>query len=376
MEFHSFYPSQRLLMGPGPSNIHPRVIEAMGRPTVGHLDPEFVGLMENTKRLLRWALKTQNELTFAVSGPGSLGMECCFANLVEPGDTVLVCQNGVFGKRMEDNVRRFQGEVITIENEWGRAVDPEALEKRLKLHPEVSVVAFVHAETSTGALSDAKTLCDIIHRHGAISVVDAVTSFAGIPLHVDDWKIDALYTGTQKCLSAPPGLSPVTFSQKAVDKVKARKQKVSSWFLDLNLVMGYWSGEGQRTYHHTAPVHSLYALHEALILLYEEGLENSWKRHHDMHLRLKEGLLNLELDFFVPENERLYQLNAVTTPKQVSEANVRRYLLDEFGIEIGAGLGEMSGKIWRIGLMGESARMKNVELLLRALDIGIKKASS
>lgn len=370
MAAHSFRPPVRTLMGPGPSDVHPRLLEAMGRPTIGHLDPAFVGMMDEMKGLLQYAFRTSNRLTIPVSAPGSAGMEAAFVNLVEPGDTVVVCRNGVFGSRMMENVERCGATAIMVDDDWGRAVDPQKLEDTLRAHPEASVVAFVMAETSTGAWSPAHELCAIAQRHDCLTIVDAVTALGGVPLEVDDWGIDAIYSGTQKCLSCPPGLSPMSFSERAIDRVQRRQHRVQSWFLDLNLVMGYWgnSGGGKRAYHHTAPVNGLYGLHEALVMLQEEGIENAWARHRRMHEALKAGLEAMGLSFVVPEDERLPQLNSVWSPAGVDEAAVRQRLLDEFNLEIGAGLGNFAGKVWRIGLMGHSARKENVFLCLSALE--------
>jgi alanine-glyoxylate transaminase/serine-glyoxylate transaminase/serine-pyruvate transaminase len=364
-----FNPPERTLMGPGPSNIHPRVLAALSRPVIGHLDPAFVGMMDEMKVLLRNAFQTANELTFAVSAPGSAGMETCFVNLVEPGDKVIVCRNGVFGGRMIENAQRYGGEVVVVEEEWGQPIDPQKLADALKAHPDTKVVAFVQAETSTGAESDTKTLTELAHRVGAIVIVDAVTALGGTPVKVDEWGVDAIYAGSQKCLSCVPGLSPVSFGVRAIEKLKARKTKVPSWFLDLNLVLSYWNsdGGGKRTYHHTAPVNSLYALHEALLLLKEEGVEASWARHRAMHERLAAGLAKLGLEFVVPEGARLPQLNAVKVPAGVDEAAVRAQLLNEYNLEIGAGLGPLAGKVWRIGLMGHTCRQENVLFCLAAL---------
>ncbi len=364
----SFHPPQRTLMGPGPSDVNPRILEAMSRPTIGHLDPVFVGMMDEMKGLLKYAFQTDNELTMPVSAPGSAGMETCFANLVEPGDKVIVCQNGVFGGRMKENVERCGGTAVMVEDEWGKAVDPQKLEDALKANSDAKIVAFVHAETSTGAQSDAKTLVEIAHKHDCLTIVDAVTSLAGTPVLVDDWNIDAIYSGTQKCLSCTPGLSPVSFSERALDKVRNRSSKVQSWFLDLNLVMGYWGGQGKRAYHHTAPINALYGLHESLIILQEEGLENAWARHAKHHQALCAGLEAMGLSFIVDKKDRLPQLNAVTIPEGVDEAAVRATLLNDYSLEIGAGLGVMAGKVWRIGLMGHACNARNVYLCLSALD--------
>lgn len=367
MAASSFVAPTRLLLGPGPSDVPERVLAAMARPTIGHLDPAFVELMEELKTLLRYAFRTENALTMPVSGPGTAGMETCVVNLVEPGDKVIVCVNGVFGGRLKEMAARCGGEVVVVEDPWGRAVDPAKLEAALRAHPDTKVVAFVHAETSTGALSDAETLVRIAHAHGCLTIVDAVTSLGGAPLHVDDWGIDAVYSGTQKCLSCAPGLAPISLGERAVEKVRGRRTPVQSWFMDLGLVMAYWGGEGKRTYHHTAPINALYGLHEALLILREEGLEAAWARHRRNHLALRAGLEALGLKFIVPESERIPQLNTVSVPEGVDEAKVRRRLLDEHGIEIGAGLGALAGKVWRIGLMGHSSRPEKVERCLTAL---------
>jgi len=356
----SFTPPQRILMGPGPSDVPQRILAAMARPTIGHLDPAFAELMEQTKTLLRYAFQTENALTFPVSAPGSAGMEMCFVNLVEPGDTVIVCRNGVFGGRMLENVKRCGGVPVVVDDAWGTAVDPAKVRAAFEANPQARVLAFVHAETSTGAQSDAAALAAIAREFGALTIMDCVTSLGGTPVLIDEWGIDAAYSGSQKCLSCTPGLSPVTFSERAVERVRARRMPVQSWFLDLNLVLGYWQSGGRRTYHHTAPVNPMYALHEALVMLREEGLENAWARHRAMHLRLKAELEALGLSFVVAEQDRLPQLNAVHVPAGVDEAAIRTRLLTEFDLEIGAGLGDMAGKIWRIGLMGHSAREENV----------------
>ncbi len=363
----SFQPPQRILMGPGPSDIHPRVLAAMARPTIGHLDPEFIRMMDEVKSMLQYAFRTSNDMTFVISGPGSAGMEAALVNMVEPGDKVVVCINGVFGGRMQSIVERCGGTAIPLEQEWGRAVDPEALENTLKKHPDAKFVAFVHAETSTGALSDARTLAEIAHQHGCMVIVDAVTSLGGSPLEVDAWELDVVYSGSQKCLSAPPGLSPITFNARAVEHIRQRKSPVQSWFLDVNLLMQYWGGETKRAYHHTAPINNLYGLHEALVMLQEEGIENAWKRHETHAALLQQGLAELGMDYFVPEGERIPQLNAVNIPEGVADAAVRRRLLEEFHLEIGAGLGPMAGKIWRIGLMGAASTRRNVLYCISAL---------
>lgn len=368
----SFQPPRRILMGPGPSDVPPRVLAAMAHPTIGHLDPAFGDMMEQLKALLRYAFQTENRLTFPVSGPGSVGMETCFVNLVEPGDKVIVCINGVFGGRMLENVRRCGGVPVVVEDDWGRAVDVNKVAAAFAAHADARVLAFVHAETSTGARSDAAALAALARAHGALTLMDCVTSLAGIPVLIDAWGIDAAYSGSQKCLSCTPGLSPVTFSDAAIARVRARRVPVQSWFMDLNLVLGYWSGEGRRTYHHTAPINPLYGLHEALLLLAEEGIEQAWARHQTMHDALRDGLEALGLKFVVPANERLPQLNSVRLPPGVDDGATRARLLDEFGLEIGAGLGALAGRVWRIGLMGASARRENVDACLDALAAVLK----
>jgi alanine-glyoxylate transaminase/serine-glyoxylate transaminase/serine-pyruvate transaminase len=355
-------------MGPGPSDVNPRILEAMSRPTIGHLDPVFVDMMDEMKDLLRYAFQADYELTMPVSAPGSAGMETCFVNLVEPGDKVVVCQNGVFGGRMKENVERSGGTAIMVEDEWGKAVDLNKVEDALKANPAAQILAFVHAETSTGAISDARGLAELAHKYECLVIADTVTSLGGSPLRVSEWGLDAVYSGTQKCLSCTPGLSPVTFSERAVAAVKSRKTRVQSWFMDLNLVLGYWGGGGKRAYHHTAPINALYGLHEALVILHEEGIEQAWERHRVNHLALRAGLEAMGLSFVVDEASRLPQLNAVSIPEGVDDATVRARLLNEYDLEIGAGLGPMAGKIWRIGLMGYASNRRNVLLCLGALD--------
>lgn len=364
---NSFHPPVRTLMGPGPSDVNPRVLEALSRPTIGHLDPKFVEMMDEVKSLLQFAFQTSNELTIPISAPGSAGMETVFTNLLEAGDQIIVCQNGVFGGRMKENVERCGATAIMVEDEWGKTVDVDKVEQALRENPGAKALAFVHAETSTGARSDVETLCALAQKYDCLSIVDAVTSLGGIEICMDDWGIDAIYSGTQKCLSCVPGLSPVSFSGRAVEVIRSRKTKVQSWFLDLNLVMGYWGSNAKRAYHHTAPVNSLYALHESLVILQEEGLTQAWDRHALNHQAFVAGVEALGLSLIVDEEFRLPQLNAVSFPDSVDDAAVRANLLNDYNLEIGAGLGSLAGKVWRIGLMGFASNKKNVLFCLSAL---------
>jgi alanine-glyoxylate transaminase/serine-glyoxylate transaminase/serine-pyruvate transaminase len=371
--FRSFDPPKRTLMGPGPSDVQPRVLEAMARPTIGHLDPAFVGMMDELKELLRYAFQTANEVTFPVSGPGSVGMETCFVNLVEPGDTVLVCRNGVFGGRQLENVTRCGGVPVVVDDEWGTAVSLDKLAAALDEHPDVKVVSFVHGETSTGVRSDAEQIAALAHEHGALVIADTVTSLAGCPVLVDEWELDAVYSGSQKCLSCTPGLSPVTFNERALAKVRARTAPCQSWFMDLGLVLPYWEG-GTRTYHHTAPINPLYGLHEALLMLAEEGLEAAWARHAANHAALVEGVEALGLAMLVDQAHRLPQLNLVCVPDGVDDAWVRREALARYELELGNGLGALAGKVWRVGLMGTASTPANVALCLDVLATLIPEA--
>ena len=364
----SFHPPLRTLMGPGPSDVSPRVLAAMARPTIGHLDPAFIGMMDEIKQLLQYALRTENALTMPVSAPGSAGMEACFVNLVEPGDKVIVCQNGVFGGRMKENVERVGGVALMVEDDWGTAVSLGKVKALMEQHDDIKLLAFVHAETSTGVRSDAEALCRMAQDYGCLTIVDAVTSLGGIELKVDEWGIDAIYSGTQKCLSAPPGISPVSFSERALEKVGQRESRIPSWFLDKKLVMGYWGGGQKRAYHHTAPVNALYGLHESLVVLQEEGIEQAWARHQYHHNALRSGLEAMGLRFTVDAAVRLPQLNSVAVPEGVDEARVRSLLLERYGLEIGAGLGALAGKVWRIGLMGSSCSRRHVMLCIDALE--------
>ncbi|MSU41948.1 MAG: alanine--glyoxylate aminotransferase family protein [Pedosphaera sp.] len=357
---------ERILMGPGPSNAPPSVLAAMSRPLVGHLDPAFVAMMEEIKAMLRQVFITRNEMTFPVSGTGSAGMEFCFVNLLEPGDEAVIGVNGVFGQRMADVAARCGATVIKVEAEWGRIIEPDAIATALAKATRPKLVAIVHAETSTGALTPVEEISRLTHQAGAMLVLDTVTSLGGCPVRIDDWQVDAVYSGTQKCLSCPPGLSPVSLSERAMQSVRARTHRVQSWYLDVSLLASYW-GDGQRVYHHTAPISMNYALHESLRLLLEEGLENRWARHERHHRALHAGLAMLGLSIVSQTGHQLWQLNAVGVPAGVDEAVVRARLLNEFGIEVGAGLGPLKGKIWRVGLMGHTSSLDNVRTLLAAL---------
>lgn len=352
-------------MGPGPSDAPPSVLRAMSLPLVGHLDPSFVKMMEEIKSMLRAVLLTKNDMTFPVSGTGSAGMEFCFANLIERGDEVIIGVNGVFGTRMVDVAERCGAKVTKVESPWGKIIDPQQIAAALKIVPRPKLVAFVHAETSTGALTPVEELSKLAHDAGALLLLDAVTSLGGCPVRVDDWNVDAIYSGTQKCLSCPPGLSPVSLSPRALETAAKRRDKVQSWYLDVNLLANYWGQE--RVYHHTAPISMNYALHEALRLVLEEGLENRWRRHEENHLALKAGLKSMGLEISSQEGHQLWQLNAVRVPEGVDEAVLRKRMLIDFNIEIGAGLGPLKGKIVRIGLMGHTSSKSNVHECLRAL---------
>jgi alanine-glyoxylate transaminase/serine-glyoxylate transaminase/serine-pyruvate transaminase len=358
-------PSPRVLLGPGPSDVPPRVLTAMATPLLGHLDPEFLALMNETQDLLRWVFRTANTLTFPVSGTGSAGMETCVVNLIEPGDRMVVCVNGVFGQRMTDVAQRAGAAVTTVERPWGEVFDPGQVREVLqRVRPKV--LGIVHAETSTGAWQPLADLGPLCREFDALLLVDTVTSLAGVPVEVDGWGIDAVYSGTQKCLSCPPGLAPVSFSPRAVEAINRRKSKVQSWYLDMSMVQRYWGAE--RFYHHTAPISMIYALREALRLVREEGLEARWQRHQLNHRALKAGFTALGVSYLAADGHQLPQLNAVRIPNRANDLATRKRLLDEFGIEIGGGLGDYKGKAWRVGLMGYSSRPNNVLLFLAALE--------
>ncbi len=354
----------RVLMGPGPSNVNPRVLQAMAMPTIGHLDPDFIQIMESIKSMLRRLMLTQNELTIPVSGTGSAGMEAALCNLIEPGDRCVVCVNGVFGGRMADVCSRYGGEVVTVSAPWGKPIDPADVRKALA-GGKTKLVAIVHAETSTGVLQPIEEISRITHEAGALLVLDTVTSLAGHPVRVDDWKVDACYSGTQKCLSIPPGLAPISFSPAAVEAIEKRKSKVENWYLDMTFVRNYWGQE--RTYHHTAPINALYGFHEGLRLILEEGLEARWARHKANHELLVAGLAEMGLGILPDPEYRLWSLNAVKIPEGADDLAIRKQLLAKYNIEVGGGLGDLKGKIWRVGLMGCSSTPANVLLFLSAL---------
>lgn len=358
-------PPVRVLLGPGPSDIHPRVLEALAKPTVGHLDPFYLKLMNAMQDKLRAVFQTKNEMTFAVSATGSAGMEAAVVNLIEPGDAMIACVNGVFGGRMADVAGRAGAEVTTIEKPWGSVFEPSDLKEALAA-AKPKAVGIVMAETSTGAAQPIKEIADLVHDAGAMLIVDSVTSLGGMPVKVDEWGIDAIYSGSQKCLSCPPGLAPISFNQRAVDVILNRKTKVQSWYLDVSMLANYWGSD--RVYHHTAPINMSYGLYEALTLILEEGLDVCYARHQRHHEALKAGLAAIGIGYLADEGFQLPMLNAVQIPAGVDDATVRKGLLERFGIEIGGGLGAFKGKAWRIGLMGYGARSANVLLLLAALE--------
>ena len=359
-------PPTRILLGPGPSNVHPRVLRALSMPLIGHLDPAFIALMEETKHLLRATFRTANALTLPISATASAGMEACLVNLLEPGETAIICVNGVFGTRMVDIAERCGASVVLVEAPWGHVIEPEAVERALRDAGQAKVVALVHAETSTGAWQPLEEIARLVRAADALFVVDAVTSLGGCPVLVDQWMIDACYSGTQKCLSGPPGLSPLTFGPRAVEALRGRRSKVQSWYLDLSMIERYWGEE--RVYHHTAPISMNYALLEALRLIEEEGLEARWARHERHHQALKAGLAAIGIGLHAEEGHQLWTLNSIRIPDGVDDAAVRSALLELFGLEIGGGLGPLKGQVWRLGLMGESSTEANVLLALSALE--------
>lgn len=360
------FPAERILLGPGPSPVPSRVLRAIGAPTLGHLDPQYLTIMDEVCEMLRQVFRTKNALTFPVSGTGMAGMECIATNLIEPGDEVIVCVNGVFGGRMKDVMGRCGATVHAVEAAWGDVIALDQIAAALDQHPKTKLVGIVHAETSTGAHQPLEGFADLVHSKGAVLVVDAVTSLGGHELKVDEWGIDAIYSGTQKCLSCPPGLAPVSFGDRALAIMDARKTKVQSWYLDVSMLRKYYTGGGGgRVYHHTAPINMTYALHEALNIVLEEGLEARIARHEKMHLRLRAGLEAMGISY-IPKRS-LHSLNCISIPAGADDAGTRKRLLEEYGIEIGSGLGVMAGKAWRIGLMGHGSTVRNVDLVLTAL---------
>jgi alanine-glyoxylate transaminase/serine-glyoxylate transaminase/serine-pyruvate transaminase len=360
----TFQPPRRVLLGPGPSPVDDRVLRAMAAPVLGHLDPLFLRCMDDIQSLLRYVFETDNRVTFPISGTGSAGMEAALVNVIEPGDEVVVCVGGVFGERMLDIVDRAGGQPIAVRSEWGKPVDLNQLEDVLR-SAEPSAIALVHVETSTGVQQDLEGLAELAHRRDALLIIDAVASLGGMPVGVDRNQIDVCYSGSQKCLSAPPGLAPITFSDRAVERIRARKTKVRSWYLDVTMVERYWGAD--RTYHHTAPISSNYALREALRLVHEEGLEPRWRRHHLNHRALVAGLDAMGLELLVAAEHRPWSINAVCVPEGVDDGRIRRRLLEESNIDIAGGLGQLRGKLWRIGLMGSGSTRENVLLVLYAL---------
>jgi alanine-glyoxylate transaminase / serine-glyoxylate transaminase / serine-pyruvate transaminase len=359
-------PTKRILMGPGPSDVHPRVLKAMSTPLLGHLDPEFLEIMNETREMLKEVFQTKNELTIALSGTGSAGMEAALVNMLEPGDKALICINGLFAERMADIVKRCGAEPVLLQAEWGNIVEPQQVKEILKENGNIKLLAIVHAETSTGVRQPLEEISELAKDAGALFVVDAVTSLAGIPLEVDNWGIDVVYSGTQKCLSCPPGLAPVSFSETAIKAISRRNTPIRSWYLDVQMLQSYWGKE--RFYHHTAPINMIYALREALRLVLEEGLKERFDRHQLHSRALVAGLEAMGLKMVAPAQYRLPELNAVYIPEGIDDATVRKTLLNEYGIEIGGGLGKFKGKAWRIGLMGYSCSRGNVMLFLSALE--------
>ena len=368
-QFRDIDPGQRVLMGPGPSDVSPRVLQAMSAPCIGHLDPYFLSAMDQTQQLLRYLFQTENRLTIPVSGTGSAGMETCLVNLVEPGDEVVVCVNGVFGTRMSDIVGRIGGKLTRVDAPWGQTIDPQAVREAVRGRSP-KVLAVVHAETSTGVCQPLEDLAAIAKESGALFLVDTVTSLGGMEVDVDKTGIDAVYSGTQKCLSCPPGLAPISLSPAAMEVLQNRKTPVVSWYLDMGMVADYWGAS--RKYHHTAPINMVYALREALRIIAEEGLQARWARHRLNHLALVAGLQAMGLSMVVAESDRLPMLNTVQIPQRADDQRVRAALLQNFGIEIGGGLGNFAGKAWRVGLMGHACRRKNVILFLSALQSILK----
>ena len=357
-------PKRRFLMGPGPSDINPRVLQALSTPMIGHLDPQFIQIMDEVMDMTRQVFQTKNEFTSAISATGTAGMETCLVNLLEPGDTAVICVHGVFGGRMCEIAERCGAKVVRVDARWGEPIDPAKVREALE-HCEPKLVSIVHAETSTGVLQPLGEISKMVRDAGALFLVDAVTSLGGTQLLIDEWGIDAVYSGSQKCISAPPGLSPVSFNTKALDVIDSRKSRVQSFYLDISLIRKYWTG-AKRAYHHTGPISMVYALHEALRIVLEEGLEARIERHRNNHMKLRKGLEDMGFEFVVAPEYRLPMLNAIKVPQGVDDAAVRGRLLNEYNIEIGAGLGDFAGKVWRIGLMGESCTPNHINMLLGA----------
>jgi alanine-glyoxylate transaminase / serine-glyoxylate transaminase / serine-pyruvate transaminase len=359
---------KKLLMGAGPSEVHDNVLKALSTPPIGHLDPYFNQIMESCKSLLRYVFQTQNKMTFPVSGTGSAAMELCFTNLIQPNDAVLICDNGVFGSRMNAMASKLEAQVHLLKQPWGQAIDIDALKDRLQSHPEIKFVCAVHGETSTGVLSDIKKIAEISKQFGCYTIVDAVTSLVGVPFYMDQWGIDAVYSASQKCLSCIPGISMVSLSNSLTKVIQNRKQAIKSWYFDMNLISQYWflSDNDTRTYHHTAPVNNIFALYQSLLNVYELTLEQSWQKHLDASRYLKNQLNELGIVSVVPEAIALPQLNVFNVPANVDDADFRRRLISEFHVEISAGLGDYLGKVWRIGLMGDSSNKSSINTLINS----------
>ncbi len=358
----------RYLFGPGPSNAHPRILEAIATRQIGHLDPQFLALMDEIQELLRYAWQTDNTFTIPVSGTGSAAMEAGLANLIEPGDKVLIAVNGYFGNRLVDMASRYRAKIATISRPWGEVFSLNQIEAALKKF-RPAILGIVHAETSTGALQPLEGLSDLCRKYDCLLLVDTVTSLGGVPLLIDEWKIDVAYSGSQKCLNCPPGIAPLTMNERAITKLKNRKTKVANWYLDMSMLMNYWGGS--RTYHHTAPINMNYALREALMIVAEEGLAERWQRHQEVAEKFWTGLDEMGLSCHVEKEYRLPSLTTVCIPEGINGKAVQRHLMDEFNIEIAGGLGELGGKVWRIGLMGYNSRPENVMLLLSSLKLAL-----
>ena len=364
-------PHLRLLLGPGPSPVHPRILKAMSTHVVGHLDPDFLEVMDDCQQMLRALFNTENQVTFPVSGTGSAAMEASVCNVVEPGEKAIVCVNGVFGGRMSDVAARYGAEVVRVEAPWGRPIDPQDVKAALDAHPDAVMVGLVHAETSTGVLQPVEEIGEMCRAHGALLLLDCVTSLGGVPVKLDEWGVEVAYSGAQKCLACPPGVAPITFSERALGKVRERKSKVTSWYFDVSMVEKYWGDE--RVYHHTGPISMNYAIREALRVIFEEGLEARFRRHALASRALRAGAEALGLSMFAREGARAPTLNTVALREGMDDGAVRRRLLEDFNIEIGGGLGAVAGKIWRIGMMGHGATQANVVYLLSALEVIFSK---